>query len=256
MKKLIAIILVSAFVISMFTGFVTTSSKTVKTNKTITFMASQGWVNDAEKQLMTNFEKESGIKVDLQIVPADQYFNVLLTKLNAGEAPDIFMSQSGKFDIVSQLNIAKNGVDLTKEEWVKRMDPLATEQLTANKKVYGQIIFNNTPTFPVMYNKKIFAKLGLKIPKTYAELKAICIKIKNAKITPIYEPVSDGWHHVLWFPDLGARFEQATPGLAEKLNNNKAKFVDSKIMLQDLTQLNEMASTRILWKELFIRYCC
>lgn len=242
MKKLITFITTTMLITSMFTGLTATgATKAAKGGSTITFMASQGWVNEAEKDLMTKFETETGTKIDLQVVPADQYFNVLLTKLNSGEAPDIFMSQSGKFDIVSQLNIEKNGVDLSNEEWVKRMDPLAAEQLSVGKKVYGQIVFNNTPTFPVMYSKKIFAKLGISIPKNYLQFKAACIKIQKAGITPVYEPVSDGWHHVLWFPDLGGRFEQAAPGFAEKLNTNKAKFADSKIMLQDLTQLQEMA---------------
>ena len=41
------------------------------------------------------------------------------------------------------------------------------------------------------------------MPKTFAEFKAACTTIKAAGITPIYEPISDGWHHVLWFPMVG-----------------------------------------------------
>ena len=53
-------------------------------------MASQDWVYDAEMELGKQFEEETGIKVDYQIVPADQYYNMLMTKLNSGEGPDIF----------------------------------------------------------------------------------------------------------------------------------------------------------------------
>jgi raffinose/stachyose/melibiose transport system substrate-binding protein len=224
----------------------TTSTQTTvkapeKKDVTISYMLSQNWIQDSEKDLGKKFADETGIKVDYQVIPSDQYFNVLLTKLNAGEGPDIFGSQSGKFDIVSQLNIEKNGVDLSGEEWVKRMDPLVTEQLTANNKVYGLMIWDTSPTFPIVYNKKIFEKLSLTIPQTYADFKNICQKIKDSGAIPIYEPVSDGWHHVLWFPDIGPRFEEATPGLTDKLNNNQAKFADSAIMEEALTQMQEMA---------------
>ena len=104
-------------------------SGTVKADPTgrdvesISVMASQDWVRDPELALAKKFEKETGIKVDYQIIPADQYSNVLSTKLNSGDAADIFMNQSGKFDIVSQLQIEKNGVDLTDQDWVSRMEP-------------------------------------------------------------------------------------------------------------------------------------
>ena len=78
------------------------------------------------------------------------------------------------------------------------------------------------------------------MPKTYAEFKAACDKIKDAGITPIYEPISDGWHHVLWFPMVGPRYEELNPGLADQLNANKVKFADNKTMLTALTAANEL----------------
>ena len=53
----------------------------VKEAVTLTYMASQGWIKDAELELAKKFEAETGIHVDYQIIPADQYFNVLKTKL-------------------------------------------------------------------------------------------------------------------------------------------------------------------------------
>ena len=42
----------------------------------ITVMASQDWVKDAELQLAEKFTQETGIEVDYQIIPADQYPSV------------------------------------------------------------------------------------------------------------------------------------------------------------------------------------
>lgn len=46
--------------------------------------------------------RKTGITVDFQIIPADQYTTVLMTKLQTGEDLDLFGSQAGKSDIVTQ----------------------------------------------------------------------------------------------------------------------------------------------------------
>ena len=209
---------------------------------TLTYMASQGWITEAELELAKKFEEETGIHVDYQILPADQYFSVLKTKLNSGEATDIFGGQSGKTDLKVQYDVEKNAVDLSGEEWTKRHDPLALEQVSLNGKVYGAEIWDIIASnyFVVNYNKKIFEEQGLSVPKTYAEFKDICLKLKDAGINPIYQPISDGWHHVLWFPMVGPRYEELNPGLAEELNANKVEFAAVPVMVDAMTQLKEL----------------
>lgn len=92
----------------------------------------------------------------------------------------------------------------------------------------------------VVYNKDIFEQQGLGDPSTYAEFKDVCLKLLDAGINPIYEPISDGWHHVLWFPMVGPRLQEADPGLSAQLNANEMKFADVPIMQDAMTQLNEL----------------
>lgn len=66
-----------------------------KLDVTLSYMASQDWVQDAEMELGEKFAEETGIKIDYQIVPSDQYNNLLMTRLNTGECTDMFGSQSG-----------------------------------------------------------------------------------------------------------------------------------------------------------------
>ena len=204
---------------------------------TITYIASQNWVLDSEIELAKKFEAETGVHVDFQIIPSDQYFNVLQTKLDSGgEGIDIFGGQSGKTDIKVQLNVEKNAVPLTDQEWVKRMDPLSVEQISLNGVTYGLTLWDTVGgSWVVVYNKKIFADNGISVPKTYAEFAAVCQKLKDAGVTPIYEPFSDGWHHVLWFLEMGPAYEAATPGLADTLNANKATFAGNPAMTTALT---------------------
>jgi raffinose/stachyose/melibiose transport system substrate-binding protein len=209
---------------------------------TITVMASQEWVRPAEQELAQKFEAETGIHVDYQILPADQYFNVLKTKLNAGEATDIFGGQSGKSDLKLQYDVENNAVDLTGEEWTSRADPAALDMSSLDGKVYGVPIWDIVASnyFVVNYNKDIFADLGISVPTSFEEFAAACETIKAAGITPVYEPIADGWHQVLWFPFVGPRFEEMEPGLAAQLNANEATFAGDATMTTAMTQINEL----------------
>src|SRR5215208_6380113 len=209
---------------------------------TITYIASQNWVLDSEMELAKQFEAETGVHVDFQIIPSDQYFNVLQTKLEAGgEGIDIFGGQSGKTDIQLQLNVEKNAVPLTDEEWVKRMNPLSVEQISLDGVTYGLTIWDTIGgSWVVVYNKKMFTDNGISVPTTYAEFAAACQTLKDAGVTPIYEPFADGWHHVLWFLEMGPAYEAANPGLADLLNSNKATFAGNPTMVTALTEFKEL----------------
>lgn len=207
---------------------------------TITYMASQDWVQDAEMELGEKFTEQTGIKVDYQIIPSDQYTTLLMTKLNTGECADIFGSQAGQFDIVTQLNVEKNAVDLSGEAWADTVDPLAAAETSVNGKLYGQPVQDVSAVWAVAYNKQVFDRLGLSVPTNYEEFKAVCEAIKADGMTPIYEAVSDGWHHQLWFCEMGVAIENAEPGTAEKLNNNEMGFADSATALQLVDQIKEM----------------
>lgn len=207
---------------------------------TITYMASQDWVQDAEMELGEKFTEQTGIKVDYQIIPSDQYTNLLMSKLNSGECADLFGSQAGQFDIVTQLNVEKNAVDLSGEAWADTVDPLAAAETSVNGKLYGQPAQDVSAVWAIAYNKKVFEKLNLAVPTNYEEFKAVCEAIKADGMVPIYEAVSDGWHHQLWFCELGVAIEHAEPGTAEKLNNNEMGFADSAAAKQLVDQIKEM----------------
>ncbi|MBO5152970.1 MAG: carbohydrate ABC transporter substrate-binding protein [Eubacterium sp.] len=211
-----------------------------KSDVTLSIMASQDWIQDAEMELAEKFTAETGIKIDYQIVPSDQYTNLLTTKLNTGECTDIFAAQSGRFDIKTQFNVEQNAVDLSGESWAGNVDPLAAEELMVDGKLYGQPIQDVSAVWAVAYNKVLFEKLGIAVPTDFASFEAACQKIKDSGVTPIYEAVSDGWHHVLWFPETCVAVETKEPGTADKLNNNEMTFAENATMKTILEQLQDM----------------
>lgn len=207
---------------------------------TITFMASQDWVQDAEMELGEKFTEQTGIKVDYQIVPSDQYESLLMTKINAGECTDIFGGQSSQFSIVTQFDVEKNAVDLSSESWAGNVDPAAAAELSVGGKLYGQPIQDVSACWAVAYNISMFDELGLAIPTNYAEFCDVCEKIMAAGITPIYESVSDGWHHVCW-TEAAIAATQADASYPDALNNNTATFAGNKELTTMFAELKEMA---------------
>ena len=218
------------------------SSTAMAADTTITFLASQDWVYDAEMELGEKFEEETGIHVDYQIIPADQYFSVLMTKLNSGEGPDIFGGQSGKYDIVSQYNVEENALPLTDEAWVDTYDEFAKEQTSVGDTLYGMTYYDTTTDFYMVYNKKIFEEVGItEVPTTFEEFMADCQILMDNDIVPFYECTADGWHHVMWFCEIGGRFEELEPGITDKLNNNEVTFAETEMFKTCLEQIKEMA---------------
>ncbi len=207
---------------------------------TITFMASQDWIQDAEMELGEKFTEETGIKVDYQIVPSDQYESLLMTKINAGECTDIFGGQSSQFSIVTQFDVEKNAVDLSGESWAGNVDPAAADELSVGGKLYGQPIQDVSACWAVAYNISLFDELGLSIPTSYAEFCDVCEQIKAAGVIPIYECVSDGWHHVCW-TEAAIAATQADASYPDALNNNTATFEGNEQLTTMFSQLKELA---------------
>jgi raffinose/stachyose/melibiose transport system substrate-binding protein len=214
----------------------------VKEHVTIEVLASQDWIKSSEQVLAGRFEEQTGIHIDFQIIPSAQYFDVLKTKLNSGQGLDLFLGQAGKSDMKLQYDAANNAVDLSDEPFAKTIDPVVADQSSLDGKLYGAEVWDvvGSNYWVMTYNKAIFAKYNLTVPKTFADFESVCATLLQNGITPVYEPISDGWHHVLWFPEVGAQMEALEPGLNDKLNANQTTFVGDANMLKALNQIDDL----------------
>lgn len=208
---------------------------------TLPLSSSQGWIFDVDKDIADMFAEESGITIDWQISPDDQYVDILRVKLNAKEAPDIFMLQSSTVNMATELDPVNNCVDLTNEEWVSRLDPGIREDSSLNGRVYGLRLWRISLGSAYTYNGQVFDRLGLEEPGSYDEFKALCEELKNAGIVPIYQCIPAGWHHVVPLFNTCQRIEQLRPGTYEALNNNEIKLAEIPEFVELLGQFKEFA---------------
>jgi len=187
-------------------------------------MASDGWIYDVIGENAKLFEKETGIKVSFSIYAPHVYFRALQTILDSGGATDIFLMQSTRWYLESEMDPRKYCLDLTGEEWTGRLKPHWLPSVSRDGRVYGLVLWDDDTGWVYTYNDAVFKRLGLSAPRTTEEFMSACEAIKAAGIMPIYEPGASRWHSSLTFFEMGATFEERDPGLYGRLNANAQTF--------------------------------
>ncbi|WP_145317389.1 ABC transporter substrate-binding protein [Paenibacillus xylanexedens] len=176
-----------------------------------------------QQDILDEFEKQTNIRVNLQLIPAEQTTTVLQTKLAVDETPDII--QYNLASAVTDLNLERNFEILDNEPWASRI--VNKDVLSSGGHLYSFHVSQDTGMQGVVYNKQIFEELGLSLPTNYKEFLAICEKIKASGITPVFMPYKDAWAANIWpaaaFADFVAKNE---PTFFDDLNSNKKKWSD------------------------------
>ncbi|WFR66828.1 extracellular solute-binding protein [Curtobacterium flaccumfaciens] len=144
------------------------------------------------KALVSAFEKANpDITVKLDTKPqGTDGDNLVKTRLSTGEMADVFNYNSGS--LMQALNPDNTLVDLSKESWAKDVDPQFTKVVSTDKGMYGAP-FGTSFGGAVLYNKKVYEKLGLSVPTTWSEFISNSEKIKDAGIAPIIQTYGDTW---------------------------------------------------------------
>jgi raffinose/stachyose/melibiose transport system substrate-binding protein len=230
-KKAISIILASLLSISLTacgsggtdSGAADGDSKSGKVTLELAISKSSQDSAFIQQDILDAFEKQTNIRVNLQLIPAEQTTTVLQTKLAVDETPDII--QYNLASAVTDLNLERNFEILDNEPWASRI--VNKDVLSSGGHLYSFHISQDTGMQGVVYNKQIFEELGLSIPTNYEEFLAICEKIKANGITPVFMPYKDAWAANIWpaaaFADFVAKNE---PTFFDDLNSNKKKWSD------------------------------
>ena len=242
-KSFVAVACAAAMIASMTSGLTVFAEETADfSGEELSILVSAGWMDNRYDATIERFEDTYGVTVDLQTIPADQYSDLLQSKLATDSCADIFWIQSHPFAIESTIvDPEKYCIDFTGASWEDLMPEARKTSCVYNDKLYGLQIWHNSPEYVMVYNKTLFEENGWEIPSTYAELKDLCAKIAEQGITPWFMPGADGWQHQLAFFQIGGVYEEATPGLYDALNTNQATFADNEKMLEVLNEFKELS---------------
>ncbi len=101
------------------------------------------------------------------------------------------------------------------------IDPGIRQAYTFDGKVYG--INWGIDYWIQYYNKDVFAKLNLSVPKTWDDFISVCETLKKNGVVPLNQTVADGWPTFITFQELCIR---TNPSLYEDLVEGRAKYTD------------------------------
>ncbi|MFV0465235.1 MAG: ABC transporter substrate-binding protein [Lachnospiraceae bacterium] len=216
----------------------------------LSILVSAGWMDNRYDTTIARFEETYDVTVDLQTIPADQYSDILQSKLSTGTNADIFWIQSNPFAIDSVIvDPEQYCIDFTGAEWQSVMPEARWASCMSGDKLYGLQIWHNSPEYVMVYNKSLFDEMGLAVPTTYEEFKTLCATLSDAGITPWFVPGADGWQHQLSFFQIGGVYEEATPGLYDGLNDNSKTFAGDAKMTEVLNQFKELSDLGYLGED-------
>lgn len=197
---------------------------------TLSVILSSDWYDDPIKWVFDEYQKKSGNKLDVQVTPGGQPYNdAVTTKAAVNELPDIVFTYSTA-SFLRTLRASESLVDLSNEDFIGKLQPVITGKdgvwLKSDNKFY-EIPVGGFNSAGVIYNKEIFAANGLSIPTTYEEFLAVCEKLKQAGITPIYTGLKDGWPPLL-YNFIGFANEFTKKGSITEINAGTFDFAKSE----------------------------
>ncbi len=149
------------------------------------------------------------VKVEFTGYASTDYPTVIKTGLSTSDGPDIVMLHPYKS--IDQYVTAGQLSPLTTTQVPGLANSFGKDSLKASQydgKQYG--VPFALQTVQIYYNKDIFKKAGVSVPKTPAQFKAMLPKIKSAGFTPISITGKDAWQLVNVFdgivgPNYGGR---------------------------------------------------
>lgn len=197
-----------------------------KKNTTLTIMGSEDCFSEVELELYQQFEDETGIAIELITNPNDMNNSILGAKIATKELPDVvayFNGEGGRSILMPEDNF----LPITDDPCLENVNKeLLDTYLNWGGEVYG---FPNAgvQNWGILYNKQVFEDLGLEQPNTFEELEAICGKIKDSGVIPIYLSGGDAWPTETWLDTYwGAYIAAQVPDFWEQYAQNKVKLAD------------------------------
>ena len=168
------------------------------------------------------FEAQTGASIDVKKVPASALAN-LLPLWSAGERPDVLIIEGYQSSIV-KLDPAN----------LYPLDGLpAAEQLAPEHSQFGTLdgvrywLPQVAPTVnSLLYNKEVFATLGVDLPTTFDELLAFCEEVKSTDTIPVV--IGEGSNFMAWMTlaAMSSDFHLDNPDFKARLLTREASFTD------------------------------
>lgn len=204
---------------------------------TLEFIMQQPDLNDGTYAQYEDFEAKTGVKISIEQLPTEQFGNLVLARAATNDLADLLGYHVGA--LLRALNPEENLIDITNEEFINNLDGQFINSVTVNGKIYG------TPVLPingggVVYNKKVYEGLGLKVPKTWAELMDNCQAILDGGIIPVVGTFQvSSTAQMIWLSDF-YNVTAAVPNFAEEYTANRIRLAETPVYVRSFEKMEEV----------------
>ena len=215
-KKLIAGLLMTAIVAFAFAGCGKKGEEGAKAEKdgqiTIQVFSNlpdrtsgQGLI---EQTLFDQYMKENpNIKIEMEELDDESYKTKFKAYASGSDMPDL-INVWGQPSFLDEVIDAGLIAELNPEDYADYgFIEGSLEGFKKDGKLYG--LARNTDVMAFYYNKNLFKKYGVEIPKTYDELLEACKTFKEAGIIPVSMDGSDKWPASIYVNSIYQQFEGA-----------------------------------------------
>ncbi|WP_248927730.1 extracellular solute-binding protein [Paenibacillus hamazuiensis] len=220
-------------------------------NEPVTLTVWHNWTGTdakatAMRKILDDFQAaHPDIKLEIEGLPTDGLKTRLKTVAAANEMPDLFVmwpdamtKEFVKGDLLQPIDDFLN----SKPEWKNNFIPNALDGYTVDGKIYS-VPMNLAPSSFIYYNQAIFDKYGVKVPKTWDELKAAIDTFNKNGVTPIALGNKANWVvQSTIFSTIGDRVT-GTDWFLKAVNQDGAKFTDPEF-IKALNVLKDLGDSK------------
>ncbi len=169
-------------------------------------------------------QAEPDVTINVETHPSgSEGDNLIKTRLSTGDMNDMFWYNSGS--LLKALTPDQTLTSLSDQPWASSLNANFVEAASTDNGLYG-VPVGASFAGAMVYNKDVYAKLGLTVPKTWDEFMANNAVIKAAGITPVVQTYGDTWTSQLFVLGDFYNVSTADPQWADQYTAGEAKFAD------------------------------
>lgn len=162
----------------------------------------------------------------------------LRSLLASGEAPDLIFYNSGS--LLRRLNPSEYFVDISKyDSLTGRIEDTFKQSVTMDGAIYG-VPQSASMGGGILYNKEMYEKYNLEVPKTWADFVKNCETLQEAGETAVIGTFGSSWTSQLVFLADYYNITAEVPDFSKEFEEGKAKYATTPAAVRSFEKYEDL----------------
>ncbi|WP_341875994.1 ABC transporter substrate-binding protein [Defluviitalea saccharophila] len=186
------------------------------------------WTPFPEKIFEQFNRKYPDIEIEYEQIDREHYSDLLKSRISSGERIDVMGIMPADYEEFVLTNVL---VDLSDQPFLENYHPKVREaikSMSLQKREYA-VVYRDW-VYGIWYNKIIFSKYNLDIPKNYEEFLEVCKILKSKDVAPIVLGGRDDYHARLILSIRFFDFLKSHPDWSKNLQYGNVSWNDEELL--------------------------